>query len=435
MIETPPRIHSKEYLKVLRAKPDETLTSLIDKINEKYEYWNEIKYKQLPAGMTKEELWTRVKFSRMQNRITIWQKYGISLCVTNYMQRLCHLLDMNFGGSWGNNSVVPDENKEQYLISSLMEEAISSSQMEGAATTRKVAKDMLRKAMSPKGKSQQMIVNNYQTICFIVENKEKPLSEEMFKKVHALMTEKTLERSIDAGRFRDNDEVVVENAITNEVVHIPPSYRDIPEFVESLCEFFNEKESKVFIHPIIRGIIIHFMVSYIHPFADGNGRTARALFYWYMLRQGYWLTEYLSISRIIAKTKKSYEKVFLYTEADELDLGYFITYHLQVLEKAFKELQVYITRKIEKRRHGIVFFQLQHINERQADILGLIRDTPNIMLTIKELENRFSISHPTAKSDLEELVKRGYVVEIPLNKVKTGYVKGEKFDAMLKSLK
>ena len=216
------------------------------------------------------------------------------------MQRMCHEFDMNFGGSWGSNSIIPAENKEQYLISSLMEEAISSSQMEGAATTRKVAKEMLRKSLSPQDKSQQMIFNNYQTIRFITQNIHTPLSSELLQQIHVLMTEKTLENPADAGAYRTNDEVVVEDAITHEVVHTPPSYKDIPSFIEDLCIFFNESDSKVFIHPIIRGIIIHFMIAYMHPFVDGNGRTARALFYWYMLKSGYWLTEYLSISRVIA---------------------------------------------------------------------------------------------------------------------------------------
>ena len=72
----------------------------------------------------------------------------------------------------------------------------------------------------------------------------------------------------------------------------------------------------VFIHPIVKGIIIHFLIAFIHPFVDGNGRTASAIFYWYMLRKGYWLTEYLSISRIISRSKRQYEKAYLYTECD-----------------------------------------------------------------------------------------------------------------------
>jgi Fic family protein len=67
------------------------------------------------------------------------------------------------------------------------------------------------------------------------------------------------------------------------------------------------------------------MIGWIHPFTDGNGRTARAIFYWYMLKKGYWL-ENLSISRIIKDTLKlNMKKSILYSEADGNDLGYFIT--------------------------------------------------------------------------------------------------------------
>ncbi len=79
------------------------------------------------------------------------------------------------------------------------------------------------------------------------------------------------------------------------------------------------------------------------------------MFYWYMLRQGYWLTEYLSISRVIAKSKKSYEKAFLYTEADDMDIGYFVSYNLRVLEQSFKQLQDYIKRKQNEKKAAYIY--------------------------------------------------------------------------------
>ena len=321
--------------------PQEDIAALVDKINEEYEYWDTVKYKKLPKGCSAKKLWTYVKADRMKNMVRVWPKYSILLGITNQMQRMCHEFDMNFGGFWGTNTIIPNDSKERYLVSSLMEEAIFSSQMEGAATTRLVAKDMLRKKMTPKDKSQQMIANNYQTIQFVVQNQDTPLTADLLLQVHRLITEHTLVNPEDAGRFRTNDEVVVENGITHEVVHCPPSFSDIPEFVKGLCRFFNDEKPKVFIHPIIRGIIIHFMIAYMHPFADGNGRTARAMFYWYMLKQKYWLTEYMSISRVIAKSKKKYEKSFRYTKADNNDIGYFVAYNLRVLDLSFKQLQGY----------------------------------------------------------------------------------------------
>ena len=97
-----------------------------------------------------------------------------------------------------------------------MEEAIFSSQMEGAATTRKVAKEMLRRQITPKDKSQQMISNNYQTIQFIVAHKDTPLSPELLMHVHRLMTENTMPNQEDAGRFRQNDDFF-DLAITLEI--------------------------------------------------------------------------------------------------------------------------------------------------------------------------------------------------------------------------
>ena len=330
-IELPPQASLKDCVKALLEMQDESLIALVEKINEEYEYWDTAKYKPLPKGCTPQKLWLYTKASRLQNKVCVWPSYAITLSLTNHMQRMCHEFDMNFGGTWMADDKPLSETKERYLVSSLMEEAISSSQMEGANTTRRVAKEMLRKQTKPKDKAQQMIANNYQTIQFIVQSKDKPLTPELLQHVHRLMTEKTLNNDEDAGRFRTNDEVVVADGIMHEVVHRPPSHKNIEPFVAHLCSFFNDEEQSVFIHPLIRGIIIHFMLAYVHPFVDGNGRTARALFYWYLLRRGYWLTQYLSISRVIARSKKAYEKAFLYTEADENDMGYFVAYNMRVL--------------------------------------------------------------------------------------------------------
>lgn len=438
MIERPPIITDQDLAVVMLDKskrPDEKLSALIDRINDDYEYWDTVKYKKLPESCSSaKDLWLRVKASRISATVFTWDKYCVSFGLTNKMQRLCHEFDMNFGGSWENGSVIPNDNRERYLISSLMEEAIYSSQMEGAATTRKVAKDMLRRKISPKDKSQQMIVNNYQTIRFIVENKQTPLTPELVLHIHHLMTDKTLNDPNDAGRLRANNEVVVEDGITHEVVHTPPSFEELPTFLKELCKYFNETNARVFVHPIIRGIIIHFMVAYMHPFVDGNGRTARALFYWYMLKQGYWLTEYLSISRVIAMTKKSYEKAYQYVEADFNDLGYFIAYNLKVLDQSFKQLQNYIKKKQDERMLANTFLRLGDINERQAQIIRMYMENPKEVLTVKDLQNKFMVTATTAKSDIVGLLKRGLLKEIAFNKVKHGYVKGQNYDEIVNDI-
>lgn len=436
MIEQPPKTLNNELAQkalFLATKPD--LQYLLNDANDNYLYWSDVKYKKMPLDITPQEFWLAMKFNRLAKQVFVWEKYGIKVSVTNRMQKLCHYFDMNFGGAWGNDSIIPNDDRERYLVSQLMEEAIASSQMEGASTTRKVAKEMLRKNISPRSRSEQMIANNYESICFISVHKNEELSPELLLQIHALMTKKTLDNTEDEGRFRTNDDVVVENSITHEVVHTPPAYTEIPQFIEQLCDFANKEIKGIFIHPIIKAIIIHFMLAYVHPFADGNGRTARALFYWYMLKKGYWLTEYLSISSIIYKSKASYEKVYLYTEADEGDMGYFTTYHLRVLELAFKELQSYIRRKIVQRQSSTSLLLIGGINERQATILTWLRDNPNIVLTVKEIETRFAVSQPTAKLDMDGLVNKGLLRKVPVNKVKSNYIKGDDFDNIISTIK
>lgn len=423
MIEQPPKIDRKVLVNALLKGIDPNIASIVDTVNANYEYWDKVKYKKLPEGFTPQMLWTNVKASRLRSTILVWEKYGINLCITSQMQRLCHEFDMKFGSFWEAEADTQSAEKRYYLSSSLMEEAIYSSKMEGASTTRIVAKDMLRKKKSPQNKSQQMIANNYNTIQYIVEHKDEPLTEEALLHIHRLMTEKTMDNPEDTGRFRSNDKVVVADMVEGEVIYTPPSYQEIPEFVESLCDFFNNESPRTFIHPIIRGIIVHFLLAFMHPFADGNGRTARALFYWYMLKEKYWLTEYMSISRVIAKSKPSYEKSFRYVENDGNDIGYFVAYNLRALDISFQQLTDYIQRKQREKKAATSFMIAGNINYRQAMILQRIKEEPNTIMTVKDVQEQFSVSSMTARKDLSDLVRQGYLTEIAINKVTRGYIK------------
>ena len=157
VIERTPEINKEDLLKAIISPPNKQIEEIVERINNSFDYWDTVKYKKCPAGYTPTRLWTFVKASRLKNRVKVWGKYGVNLSLTNVMQRMCHEFDMFWGGRWGADSTIDSNNKEQYLVSSLMEEAIYSSQMEGAATTRKVAKEMLKKKMTPRDKSQQMI--------------------------------------------------------------------------------------------------------------------------------------------------------------------------------------------------------------------------------------------------------------------------------------
>ena len=433
MIELPPYIDSPL---TMDGKLPLKLAEVINHINDEYLYWSDVKYRTQNTGLTANELWEQVKISRIKRDIEVWPNFGLHFSLTNKMQRLCHEFDLNFGGSWGAMKLFPQDklNQELYLISSIMEEAISSSQMEGASTTREVAKNMLRKKEEPRDRSQRMILNNYNTIQFISSRKKEPLTPELLLQVHELMTTGTLDNPSDCGRFRSHDRIVVGNGITGEIVHRPPTSECLDKFSQDLCTFFNSDSTTAFLHPIIKGLIIHFLIAYYHPFVDGNGRTARALFYWYMLKENYWLLEYLSISRIIYKTKAKYEKSFLFTENDGNDLGYFITYNLDVLSKAFDGLKKYLQKKQAERRRADRFMHLDGISSQQSEIIRIFYDEGDITLEAKDMAARFNVSRVTAKSYLDGLVERGLLKRIKPNGRTHAYIRSENFDEIVKSL-
>ncbi len=431
MIEPAPSIKPDELLKTgMKHLLELQSGELVKSINSEYLYWDKVKYKK--TTLTPLELWTAVKFSRLLKRQYIpFGKYLFSFTSTDYVLKMLHNFDLNIGGSLGSNVSIAETDKSRYLISSIMEEAISSSQMEGAATTRKKAKEMLQKELKPKNRSEQMILNNYETIQYITQHRDDDLTPENLLYLHGLITKNTLEKPEEEGVFRTSNEVFVVNHTTSEVVHQPPSHTEIVDLLNALCVFFNTDKGD-FIHPIVKGIIIHFMIAWIHPFSDGNGRTARTLFYWYMLKRGYWLTEYLSISRIIKDTKNQYEKAYLYTENDENDITYFVTYHLKTMEKAFDALKEYIRRKQREAKHAAQFLKIPNINERQAQIIKLLHDEPDRVLNSKEIENRFQVSNFTARSDLKGLEELGFLTIIQVNKIKQSFIRSNDFNSILK---
>ena len=114
-----------------------------------------------------------------------------------------------------------------------------------------------------------------------------------------------------------------------------------------------------------------------------------------------------------------------------MDIGYFVAYNLRVLEQSFKQLQAYIKRKQEEKKAASLFLRMGNFNERQAQIIKLFADDSNALVTIKDLEVRFSVSPTTAKTDIIGLLEKNIVSEISLNKVKRAYVKGDGLDEIL----
>ncbi|RZK37107.1 MAG: Fic family protein [Hymenobacter sp.] len=447
-VEAPPSfsmsaLSEEAWTKFLQQET--TLMGWLQRIGKDYPYWTEVKRRAKPAGIAERDAWMLIKVMRQSNsrklRLSDIASFTFSFQITEPTLEKLHRFDLYLGGILRSDSVIPAEDKNRYLVSSIMEEAIASSQLEGASTTREVAKEMLRKQRPPRTKSEQMILNNYRTIQFVLAQKQEPMTPELLCQIQAQMTQGTVRDENHTGHIRIGDSVEVWNEAAGEVVYVPPPATQLSELLQVFCTFANEElasnsnQAGVFIHPIVRACILHFLIGYIHPFIDGNGRTARAVFYWYLLRQGYWLVEYMSISRIIHESSTQYAKAYLHTENDANDLTYFINYQVKTLDQAFDSLQQYIGRKMAEKKQLYDFKRLGILNERQLVIVQELAKNPETPWTFREVENRFNVAYQTARTDLMGLEGLKLLEKRHVGKQKLLYFRTDEFDQQLNQLR
>lgn len=382
-----------------------------------YLHWDQLRHRPPPAKLTLETWWASIRIARQALSIQLplqdKERRPVQFGMPDPVLRALHEIDSQAAGSVTMpGALVSSEDRDRYLVSSLIEEAITSSQLEGAATTREVAKEMLRSGRSPQDRNERMILNNFYVMQRIRELRNEPLTPELIFSLHKIATEGTLDDVGAEGRLRRaNEKISVMDATHTIVLHEPPPAKSLPARMKRLCEFANQGDSaEPFVHPVIRAILLHYMLGYDHPFVDGNGRTARALFYWSMARTGYWLMEYISISRLIKDAPAKYGYAYLYSETDNNDATYFIIHQLDVIKRAILALYEYLERKGAEQRNAEKL--LRHapalanaLNHRQVAILSHALRHPGHDYTVESHRRSHQITPQTARTDLLQLVE------------------------------
>lgn len=382
-----------------------------------YLHWDKLRHLDPPEGLTHRQWWAAIKWRRKSSQrelpLTDLEGRPFTYSTPDEVLRLLHHVDQHCSGEIAMPEVVTaDEHAQRrYLVNSLMEEAIRSSQLEGATTSRRVAKELIRSGRPPKDRSEQMIVNNYNALLFMRDHIDDDLTPGLVLELQRILTQDTLDNPDAAGRLQrpDEERIAVVDREDGSVIHQPPPADQLPERLRTMCDFANQKdEGPAFLHPVVRAVLLHFWVGYDHAFEDGNGRTARALFYWAMKRQGYWLVEYLSISHILQNAPGQYSRAFLLTETDEGDTTYFVLYQLKVIERAVEELHRYLDRKVtEVKRVESLIRDLDKFNHRQLAVLGECLRDPERAYTFTSHAAEHMVTHETARHDLQQLLGYG----------------------------
>lgn len=405
-------VDRKKILSVLETDLDK-YRKLYEKSNEpKYVYWDKFQYMAQDTYLNSEELWYLVsQFRSISSIETSIKAEGGSffrwLRLPSTEEQL-HTIDMLSGGQLlPYPNIISQSTQQTFINRGILEEAIASSQLEGAHTTRAAARKMIIEKREPRNTSERMILNNYQTMNMLEEDyKNKDLSLDLLYEIHRMLTKETIDE-LEQNRLRKNkDAIIVRGQIgsTEYTSHVPPKESFIKAEIERLIKYANDQTGEKFTHPIIKAIFLHFWVGYLHPFTDGNGRLARALFYWYLLKKGYWTFMFLPISTVIKKVPSQYALAYIYSEQDNFDITYFYDFHLRKILQAIEEFRLYINDKIKENKEiDKIISNTVVLNERQKQLIHYLVSDQNSSTTVTSHATINNISRQTAAKDLKQM--------------------------------
>lgn len=396
-------------------QPEHLRPTLLDG---RYLHWDDLRRRQPPDGIDHQRWWFATHLARRQGHATIpgfmdTRGQPFWFCRHDAIERATHELDRRDVARELLVALGDESTREAYRIDQLLEEAISSSLIEGARiTTRADAKTMVRERRTPATHGERMVLNNYLAMEQLLAKVDEPLSLDLLLELHAILGRDALEVDGAEGRLRRADEEVnVVDAITGEIWHTPPAAEQLPERLDALFAFANgDVEPKQFIHPLVRAMTLHFWMAYVHPFADGNGRIARALFYWQLLRAGYEAARYLSISGPIDRSKRAYYLSFAHSETSHGDFTYFLLNQLSVLRAANDDLTNHL-REHGRRMNALSrsIRESESLSLRQRAALDQLLHDAHRGLTIKAHAAQRRVAYLTARRDLQDLERAGLV--------------------------
>jgi Fic family protein len=378
---------------------------LLKEFFERYLNKKEIMYR-LPAPFSIEEFWPEVLKHRKnigkkltlpdQNNNNFW--FGINEKLTKNIDYINKFASVDLFNS------LPDEMSENIINEVLIDEAFNSSVIEGAFSTRKRSQEIIKKN-NPVNKDEQMIYNNYKALEYVLQNLHRHMDEDMILDIYRLVTHNTLDKDDIVEKYR-NDKVYVWNDGKQEVVYEAPKHDKVQEFMDKLIEFINSEDDGI--HPVVKASIIHFYFVYIHPFFDGNGRTARTLSFMYLLKNGYSYFKFFSISGVLKEERSKYYKALKDVEDFDSDMTYFINYMSEMIVKAIEITLILFKKEFAYMiiKHKLVL-KKTFITGRIDKALKQYLKKNIAYITIEEHQKKYKSSYETARTDLNALVSLG----------------------------
>ncbi len=383
--------------------------------NDRYLPWDQVRNRQPPGGGSVRLRWFGMAMARRASARTLplLGRGGQPFWYCNAQPLLATLNRLDQAQR---THVLADETlmttaaRRRWLQRGLIDESIQSSRLEGANTSRLLAREMLHDGRPPRDKSERMIVNNFAAMQTVEEwaRSGELIDLEHILQLHRIVTAGTMHDESDAGRLqRPGEARVFVVSASQEIVHRPPPADELPERLQRITDFAELDSETEFFHPLVRAILLHFMIGYDHPFVDGNGRTARALFYWSLLRSGWWLAPYLPISHFLLQAPAQYSRAYQYVTSDDNDVTHFLLHQLDIMERAVDQLGRDLLEEAVANRELLERLGDSGFSERQLAIIAAALEQPNRIFTIAQQQNEHRVSYWAARADLQDLTERG----------------------------
>ena len=256
----------------------------------------------------------------------------------------------------------------------VVDEAVYSSVIEGAFNSREQAAEFIRRNKQPRNKSEQMVKNNYDALTYVLEHLEDEINEETILQIARIVTRSGAEVQVTG--YRDGAVYVTGR---EGVVYTPPQADAVPEMMRLLVEFIQKSE----LHPLLKACIAHFYFVYVHPFGDGNGRTARALSYMMLLQAGYDFFRYFSISGVVAEERGKYYRSMRNVEDSDGDMTYFIDAYSGMLARTVEKMEHHLKYHVLARQKLKALEQNGTLNERQLKGAKWLLEGSNSSVTVE----------------------------------------------------
>jgi len=285
-------------------------------------------------------------------------------------------------------------------------EAYYSSHIEGAVTSLEVALLHLSKPSRKDygDESLQMIMNNKDALEYIRTQNTQPFSNTVICELHKILVRNThKERPITVGAYRTGPIYVVDGQ--GRIVYEGPAASNVTTMMDSYIRWLNNDSE---IHPLIKAALMHLYFVHVHPFDDGNGRSARAVSNLYLMKQEYQFINFLAPSDYFDHHRAEYYRAIRNAEVHDSDATFFILYYLNALAAQLRNVQTEIKKekKVKNIRTILNEKMWAQLDKKQTKALQWMLTNQEAMTT-KKYCKLGHCSDETARKDFNQLLEAG----------------------------